>query len=296
MFCIHCGKKNIDDAKFCYYCGASMTVTNSSGDIHVSPGQIPSSPPQPLQQSPQIPIQDVYRVPVYNQSFSTLHPNIPGIVFSVLLIICCILPFVSIKYLDNSISFVSVKPGVGVLVLLGALTALVFSILNKRVGIFIPGLGGIAAIVIQFVYWISSMDDLFGSKAKSRDLMSLIGDFFEFGIGFWGVIICSIALIICGAKPERHYYGEDDETETNEYISKLRNENNPKGGWTCFVCGTKNDMCVGTCKCGNNISDARNKVDRSNPVPKITAKCPSCGRITKGNQTSCSECGSPFIR
>ncbi len=294
MFCIQCGKKNRDDARFCFECGASLLEISPT----TSPGGNGGAHQPPLNQTvqPPVQIQYVYPAPVNNHSLYTLNPSIPGIVFSVLLVISCFLPFVSIKYFDDSTAFVSIKPGIGIIVLLGAIASLVFSILNNKKGMFFPGLGGIAAIIIQFIYWISAVDDLFGSKAKNSDLFSLIGDFFEFGVGFWGVIIFSIALVVCGAKPEQHYYGDEDETETNEYIRKLRNENNPKGGWTCFVCGTRNDMCVGTCKCGNNISDARNKVDRDYPVSSTAAKCPSCGRIVKGSQTSCSECGSLFIR
>ena len=365
LFCVKCGKKNVEGAIFCAFCGEKISVPDSvqredaslntypetqSSEIQnseirnsgnpnsenenpepiyiepvtpnpvktnpvtsnpvslnpvpqnqVNPNPVNSYPTNPYTQPIVQPVQVIYRTMDNNQGYRhhKLSPNIPGIVFAALLLVSCCLPFAEVRNIE-SFAFVSIYPRIGIIVLLGAITAIVFSILNKRWGILGPGLGGIAGVIIQLLYWYNELSKYSGRRAEANDIISLFKAFVSFDIGFWGVIICSIALIICSffESADYEYYDDGTETKTNDYLRKMRDEGNSNGSWTCFVCGAKNAMYIGTCKCGTNKSDPRNIVVAPviRKITNSTAKCPSCGKVSSGDRMNCSNCGARLIK
>ena len=276
MFCTKCGQQNAENAKFCYNCGNVMTGAPV--------GQRPIN-------------QDIYRTQ-YVQHPVSLQPSVCGIIFSVLMMISCFLPFVGSKWFGESQNFASINPGFGIAVLGVSIIALIFSILNKRSGIIISGVCGIAGVAAQFIYWVIELKNAFGRYSDVGEIMEYLLKFYEYKVGFWGVVICSIAVIITGTstRDQRNHYEEGHSNA--DLINRLKYEDGTPGLWTCFLCGTQNAMYTGTCKCGNNITDPRNKVARpsSNTSGNTMIKCSSCGNMVRGDRISCTICGSKLIK
>lgn len=227
-------------------------------------------------------------------------PNIPGIVISSLLLISCFLPFVYIGIgalgLGKDVTFA--KTDWGIPVVIASVAAIVFSIFQKKWGLIVPGLISLACFIIQVASTVKKYTSYFGEYGS---IMDLIGELIELKAGFFAVPIFSIALIICGATIiEYHYYLDgNDNDSNNSLISKLRDEGNSSGYWICCNCGCQNALYIGTCKCGTSKSDPNNTIKQAQSkgtYASQTAKCPNCGRLVSGNQTTCFDCGARLIR
>jgi len=291
--------KNEDSSVFCFNCGAQLKTTQGIGAQGTG---AQSQSPQNVSTQAVNPQNVMYTyVPYPGGSYGTerkrrrLTPNVAGIICASLLLIACFLPFVSVGYKGWGKSYTFIETGWGVIAFLGAITAIVFSVLDIKWGIIGPGIGSLASFVIAVISILSN----YNSKGlRMKDLGDLLGELLHMNVGFFAVPILSIALMIFGTS-SGGFYDEDEEKNTNSYISKLRDEGNSSGSWKCFNCGTQNALYIGTCKCGVKKTDERNIVIQPT-IKKSTApssgRCPSCGKVSDGSRNVCFYCGGRLIK
>lgn len=184
MFCGNCGAQVNDNDRFCTVCGTQRQ------QVQTENAQAPVNNNANGQQIPYVaPTQPAYAYGM-GASDPTVIPKAIGAIFSILFAITPFLPFVglwgfTISALEYYTEFDAANMLVlTLLVVLGGLLSLLASIRGGGVLVIIVG-------VVGFLYFLF------------RLIISMTeygGDFLKiYGVGFYGIGVCSIALIICGA-------------------------------------------------------------------------------------------------
>ena len=222
-------------------------------------------------------------------------PSVGGIIISILLIVACFIPYMKVEAWPFVQKMSFFETGLGAVVASGTIVAIVFSCLKVKWGLIGPGIGSIVCYLAQIIIFFSTTSSILsGYRIK-------ITDYVHLQIGFFVVPILSVLLIICGASFSDNYrYERVRKGASDDLINKLNDRGTASNCWICCRCGTQNAMYVGTCKCGTVKTDPKNIMINGKPnknyYASSIAKCPSCGRITSGNQTVCYECGARLIR
>lgn len=227
MFCQKCGKLNDDNALFCYNCGADINKKHYKTD-RISYGNMEN----------QLKRNDASSE--VTNFWSNIVPDVPGIVFSMLLFATAFFPFISFELIGKySVKFTDTEYGAYIIVI--SILTLMSAIFDKWWGLFIGGVLGCGVAYLSYDY----MD-------KHMLLMNKLSD--TAGFGFWCLIVISGLMILesiisgiagIGTRSTTKNKAESESSGSSQY-------------WICGICGTWNWMYVNTCKCGNIQNDKKN--------------------------------------
>lgn len=199
MYCSKCGKPNPDNSRFCNSCGYDL--------INNRPNRVTDNS--------------------NNQIMGYLHtvrPNIPGIIISLAMLVTTFLPIInkdiSYKYLLTSNTMKVIDADYGVLVVIIAVVALVLSIFDIGIWFSACGVAGCGVAYLLNQYIVKLQENKIIGKREYVSFDDIVG------IGYWILIVVSIAMIIWGL---RYKVGRRTKTTRIKYvkgISNMANYNN----------------------------------------------------------------------
>ncbi|MCR5428308.1 MAG: zinc ribbon domain-containing protein [Lachnospiraceae bacterium] len=166
MYCRYCGAQIPDDVKFCTNCGKSV---------------LGAEPDLGRQQNEGAGYENDG---TYRRSL-LVKPNLIGIIASVLIGISVFMPFASASIFGTTISTALIDGVDGVIILIIAAAALLFSIFGLNIPVIVMGAISVVCFFID-------------SSALDKDADHLLQSMIQKGSGYYLMIIAAFALTIAG--------------------------------------------------------------------------------------------------
>lgn len=166
MYCRYCGAQIPDDVKFCTNCGKSVSGAEPGSDSQQNENAAYTN------------------AGAKNRSL-LVKPNLIGIIASILIGISVFMPFASATIFGTTLSSSLIDGVDGVIILIIAAAALLFSIFGLNIPVIVMGAISIICFFID-------------SSALENDADHLLQSMIQKGSGYYLMIIAALALTLAG--------------------------------------------------------------------------------------------------